>query len=137
MYERGTIKRETIVLAVRYSDFRIGVEVPLPGSRLLIFYGYRCKFSILRLATLRLNFTYSRSHTFRYRRQNTNSGFHKNRTHNFRTSRCTRLPTRPLARRCLLPTCPLHTNGGCGKSEAHINWSMVVCKKAAPLLELP
>ena len=34
---------------------------------------------------------------FRYRRKNTNSGFHKNRTHDFRTSRCTWLPSRPLA----------------------------------------
>ena len=28
----------------------------------------------------------------------------------------------------------LHTNGGCGKREAHINWSMVTCKKAAPVV---
>ena len=26
---------------------------------------------------------------------------------------------------------PLHTNSGCGKREAHINWSMVTCKMAA------
>ena len=31
----------------------------------------------------------------------------------------------------ILSTCPLHTkNGisGCGKREAHMNWSMVTCK---------
>ena len=27
----------------------------------------------------------------------------------------------------------LLTNSGCGKREAHINWSMVTCKMAAPL----
>ena len=25
-------------------------------------------------------------------------------------------------------TCPLLTNSGCGKREAHINWSMVTCQ---------
>ena len=30
-----------------------------------------------------------------------------------------------------LSTCPLHTNSGCGKREAHINRSMVACKMAA------
>ena len=30
--------------------------------------------------------------------------------------------------------CPLHTNrSGCGKIEAHINWSMVKPEKAAPV----
>ena len=33
----------------------------------------------------------------------------------------------------LLSTCLLHTNSGCGKREAHINWSMVTCKMAAPV----
>ena len=30
----------------------------------------------------------------------------------------------------IISTCPLHTtiNSGCGKREAHINWSMVTCK---------
>ena len=28
----------------------------------------------------------------------------------------------------VLSTCPLHTNSGCGKREAHINWSMVTCQ---------
>ena len=28
---------------------------------------------------------------------------------------------------------PLHTNSGCGKRQAHINWSMVTCKMAAPV----
>ena len=26
-----------------------------------------------------------------------------------------------------------HTNSGCGKREAYINWSMVACKLAAPV----
>ena len=29
--------------------------------------------------------------------------------------------------------CPLHTNSGCGKREAHINWSIMTCKMAAPV----
>ena len=33
----------------------------------------------------------------------------------------------------ILSTCPVHTNNGCGKREAQINWSMVVCKEAAPV----
>ena len=36
----------------------------------------------------------------------------------------------------LLLTCPLYTNSGCGKKEAHINWSMVM-QRQYPLLELP
>ena len=28
----------------------------------------------------------------------------------------------------VLSTCPLHTTSGCGKKEAHINWSMVTCQ---------
>ena len=33
----------------------------------------------------------------------------------------------------LLSICQLHTTSGCGKREAHINWSMVTCKMAAPV----
>ena len=29
------------------------------------------------------------------------------------------------------------TNSGCGKREAHINWSMMIPEKKHPLLELP
>ena len=29
--------------------------------------------------------------------------------------------------------CPLYINNGCGKREAHINWSMVIPYKAAPI----
>ena len=32
-----------------------------------------------------------------------------------------------------LSTCPLYTNSGYGKREAHINWSMMTCKMAAPV----
>ena len=31
----------------------------------------------------------------------------------------------------VLSICPLHTNSGCGKREAHISWSMVRPAKAA------
>ena len=55
----------------------------LPGSRLTIFYHDASS----ALFNPWLNFTYSRSHAFRYGRRNTNSGG-KNRTHDFRTSRC-------------------------------------------------
>ena len=38
----------------------------------------------------------------------------------------------------VLSTCPLHTNSGCtnngcGKREAHINWSMVTCQGSTRL----
>ena len=58
----------------------------LPGSRLTIF----CRdasSALLQLVNQWLNFTYSRSHALRYGRNNTYSG-DKNRTHDFRTSRC-------------------------------------------------
>ena len=47
----------------------------------------RCKFGTLQLVNQWLNFTYSRSHAFRYERKNINPAG-KNRTHDFRTSRC-------------------------------------------------
>ena len=28
----------------------------------------------------------------------------------------------------IVSTCPLCTNSGCGKREAHVNWSMVTCQ---------
>ena len=72
------------------------------------------------------------THDFRYGSQNTNSGFHRNRTHDFRTSRCTWLRTRPLGRRvthihkrlllptkpptCLLMSASVHSRG-CGNSQ--------------------
>ena len=43
--------------------------------------------ALLQLVNQWLNFTYSRSHAFRYERKNTNPTG-KNRTHDFRTSRC-------------------------------------------------
>ena len=48
----------------------------------------RCKFSTLTTRHPMVEFTYSRSLAFRYGRKNTNFG-NKNRTHDFRTSRCT------------------------------------------------
>ena len=56
----------------------------LPGSRLTIFY-HDASSALLQLVNQWLNFTYSRSHAFRYERKNTNSG-DKSRTHDFRTS---------------------------------------------------
>ena len=35
----------------------------------------------------------------------------------------------------ILSTCPLHTNSGCGNRGAHINWSMMTSKTAAPVTE--
>ena len=43
----------------------------LPGSRLTIFYRDACS-ALLQLVNQWLNFTYSRSHAFRYGRKNTN-----------------------------------------------------------------
>ena len=67
------------------------ISLYLPGSRLMFFYRQpiRCKFrALLTLVNQSewLNFTYSRSHAFRYGSQNKSSGFHKNRTHDFRTT---------------------------------------------------
>ena len=61
----------------------------LPGSRLTIFYRDASS-APLQLVNQWLNFTYSLSHAFRYERKNTNPTwyFGKNRTHDFRTSRC-------------------------------------------------
>ena len=39
-------------------------------------------------------------------------------------------PSKHLGRVILLSTCPLYTNIECEKREAHINWSMVICKMA-------
>ena len=33
----------------------------------------------------------------------------------------------------ILSTCPLHTDSGYGKREAHINWSMVNRKMTVPV----
>ena len=60
----------------------------LPGSRLTIFFYRDASSALLQLVSQWLNFTYSRSHSFRYERKNTKSYFGKNRTHDFRTSRC-------------------------------------------------
>ena len=59
----------------------------LPDSRLTIFHRDASS-ALLQLVNQWLNFTYSRSHAFRYERKNTNPTFDKNQTHDFRTSRC-------------------------------------------------
>ena len=43
--------------------------------------------------------------------------------------RCTSDPQQHL----ILSSRPLHTNSGCGKREAHINWFMVIPETAAPV----
>ena len=58
----------------------------LDGSRLTSFYRDASS-AILQLVNQWLNFTYSRSHAFRYGRKNINPTHGKNRTHDFRTSR--------------------------------------------------
>ena len=58
----------------------------LPGPRLTTFYR-DASLALLQFVNQWLNFTCSRSHTFRYGRKNTNY-VDKNRTHDFRTSRC-------------------------------------------------
>ena len=63
------------------------IFLSLPGSRLTIFYR-DARSALLQLVNRWLNFTYSRSHAFRYERKNTNPTFGKNRTHDFCTSRC-------------------------------------------------
>ena len=60
----------------------------LPGSRLTTFYRDTSS-ELLQLVNKWLNFTYSRSHAFRYEKKTQKSYFGKNRTHDFRTSRCT------------------------------------------------
>ena len=56
------------------------------GSRLTNFYR-DASLALLQLVNQWLNFAYSLSHAYRYGRKNTNPG-DKNRTHDFRTSRC-------------------------------------------------
>ena len=71
---------------------------PFPGSRLTIFYRDASS-KLLQLVNQWLNFTYSRSHAFRYeshvlplRKEEHKSYFGKNRTHDFRTGRCAVYP---------------------------------------------
>ena len=62
------------------------IFLSLPGPRLTNFYRDASS-ALLQLVNQWLNFTYSRSRAFRYGGKNTSSG-DKNRTHDFRTSRC-------------------------------------------------
>ena len=61
----------------------------------------RCKFSTLTPRQLMVEFyvTHSCSHAFRYRSQNKNPGFVKNRTHDLRTSDLRGYHNTPLGRR--------------------------------------
>ena len=59
----------------------------LPGSRLTIFYRDASS-ALLQLVNQWLNFTYSRSHAFRYERKNTNPTLVRIELTDFRTSRC-------------------------------------------------
>ena len=74
----------------------------LPGSRLTIFLS-RCKFSTLTTRQLMVEFYLLTFPRFPLRKKEYKSYFGKNRTHDFRTSRCMcSLPTRPLGRRTVL-----------------------------------
>ena len=75
-----------------------GIFPSLPGSRPMNFYRDASS-ALLELVNQWLSFIYSCSRAFRHGKKNTNYGFPENRTHGFRTSRCTWLPTRPLGRR--------------------------------------
>ena len=102
----------------------------------------RCKFSTLTTRQPTVKF-YSRSHAFRYERKNTNPTLVRIELTTSAPSRCAGyLLTRPLGRRTekkkekknfqhahFIPT----TNSGCGKREAHINWSMVKPEKPSPV----
>ena len=65
-------------------------DLPIsPRFTRLPFFYRDASSALLQLVNQWLNFSYSRSHAFRYGRKNKNSGDDKNRTHDFRTtSRC-------------------------------------------------
>ena len=61
----------------------------LSPAHALHFFYRDASLALLQLVNQWLNFTHSRSHAFRYERQKEHkSYFGKNRTHDFRTSRC-------------------------------------------------
>ena len=77
----------------------LGIFPSLPGSRLTIFYRDASS-ALLQLVHQWLNFTYSRSHAFRYERKNTNPTLVKiELTTSAQAGVRCRLPTRPLGRR--------------------------------------
>ncbi|CAM9332089.1 unnamed protein product, partial [Ascophyllum nodosum] len=65
----------------------------LPDTHITRFYR-DASLTLLQLVSRWLNFTFSRFHAFRYlvlfNSQNKNYVSHKNRTHDFRTTKCTR-----------------------------------------------
>ena len=63
-YSRGTSSLPSCLWSLR-------IFPPLPGSRLTIYYRDASS-ALLQLVKQWLNFTYSRSHAFRYERKNTN-----------------------------------------------------------------
>ena len=72
----------------------------LPDSRLFMIFYRDASSALLQLVNQWLIFLIydeKRSPAFRHGSQNKKYDFRKNRTHGFRTSRCTWLPTRPLA----------------------------------------
>ena len=91
----------------------------LPGSRLTIFLS-RCKFSTLTTRQPMVEFYLLTFPRFPLRKKEHKSYFDKNRTHDFRTSRCAAyLLDHSGDERCL------HAKSACGKREAHKNCSMV------------
>ena len=76
------------ISSLPYCLWSLRIFPSLPGSRLTISYRDASS-ALLQLFNQWLNFTYSRSHAFRYERKRTNPTYGKNRTHDFcTTSRC-------------------------------------------------
>ena len=95
-YWYRTCERVTLTFYSRWAStlpsclWSLRIFPSLPGSRLTIIYR-NASSALLQLVNQWLNFTYSRSHTFRYyygRKKKHEFWFDKNRTHDFCTSRC-------------------------------------------------
>ena len=97
----------------------------LPGSRLTVFLS-RCKFSTLTTRQLMVEFYLLTFPRFPLRKKEHKSYFGKNRTHDFRTSRCTDYLLDHSG-----DEVALRTNSGCGK-ERRILLGPWLPAKAAP-----
>ena len=99
-----------------------GIFPSLPGSRLTIFFS-RCKFSTLTTRQPMAEFHLNTFPRFLLRKKEHKSYMGKNRTHDFRTSRCAGYlldhsgDEGYLALTPVLSTCPLHTSSRCGKER--------------------
>ena len=99
-----------------------------PVHALQFFYRDASSALLQQLVNQWLNFTYSRSHAFRYERKNTNLTLVR-----------IELTTSALAgvQVTYKTTRATYINSKCGKREAYINWSMMILKRQHPYLELP